>query len=301
MMGNKPEDTGDKPLVFASGGTEDSRDWLAGDLHVYVEPYRARFEWPDGYPRRIKVSDDLLGWDTDYPDYDPPYYVAPVVLENDRTRKPGGWADPEDIALVGDLPKESFEGPIRFDEKGRPLNPRGRSGIAGRGLLGKWGVNYAADPIVTRLNAKFGDVEMLAIQRKDNGLWAIPGGMVDAGEEVSRTLARELSEETGVKLDMSRGRLIYRGFVDDPRTTDHAWIETTVRHVHLDAGVADDLEPQAGSDARSVNWLPLTERSLQKLYAGHGYFIVSALAQMLRDEPDRLPEKMLAMLRSYYR
>jgi ADP-ribose pyrophosphatase len=300
-MDKKQKCDGGKPSVFATGGDAESRDWLAGDLHVFVEPWRARFEWPDGYPRRIKVSDTLVDWDTDYPDYDPPYYVAPEVLENDRTRKEGGWADPEDISAAGALPKESFEGPIRFDVKGRPLNPRGRSGIAGRGLLGKWGVNYAADPLVTRYNAKFGDVEMLAIQRKDNGLWAIPGGMVDAGEEVSRTLARELAEETGVKIDMSRGRLIYRGFVDDPRTTDHAWIETTVRHLHLKPGEADDLEPQAGSDARTVNWLPLTERSMQKLYAGHGYFVVSALAQMLRDEPELLPKKMLAMLRAYYK
>jgi ADP-ribose pyrophosphatase len=300
-MDKKPGCKEARPSVFASGGDPESRDWLAGDLHVYVEPWRARFEWPDGYPRRIKVPDALVDWDVDYPDYDPPYYVAPEVLANDRTRKEGGWADPEDIAVAEALPVQSFEGPIRFDAEGRPLNPRGRSGIAGRGLLGKWGVNYAADPIVTRINKQFGDVEMLAIQRKDNGLWAIPGGMVDAGEEVSRTLARELSEETGVSLDMNRGKLIYRGFVDDPRSTDHAWIETTVRHLHLSSEAAANLEPRAGSDARSVYWLPLTEKSLQKLYAGHGYFVVSALAQLLRDEPEALPKKMLAVLRSYYK
>jgi len=30
-------------------------------------------------------------------------------------------------------------------------NPCGRTGLAGRGTLGKWGPNHAADPIVTRL------------------------------------------------------------------------------------------------------------------------------------------------------
>lgn len=29
-------------------------------------------------------------------------------------------------------------------------NPVGRTGISGRGLLGKWGPNHAADPLVTR-------------------------------------------------------------------------------------------------------------------------------------------------------
>lgn len=31
-----------------------------------------------------------------------------------------------------------------------PLNPIGRTGVRGRGVLGRWGPNHAADPIVTR-------------------------------------------------------------------------------------------------------------------------------------------------------
>lgn len=33
---------------------------------------------------------------------------------------------------------------------GCPFNPIGRTGIIGRGLLGRWAVNHAADPIVSR-------------------------------------------------------------------------------------------------------------------------------------------------------
>lgn len=33
---------------------------------------------------------------------------------------------------------------------GLPLNPKGRTGLGGRGLLGRWGPNHAGDPIVTR-------------------------------------------------------------------------------------------------------------------------------------------------------
>lgn len=29
-------------------------------------------------------------------------------------------------------------------------NPVGRTGMVGRGLLGRWGPNHAADPVVTR-------------------------------------------------------------------------------------------------------------------------------------------------------
>ena len=36
---------------------------------------------------------------------------------------------------------------------------------------------------------------MISIQRHDNKMWAIPGGMVDPGEKVSATLKREFMEE----------------------------------------------------------------------------------------------------------
>ena len=71
--------------------------------------------------------------------------------------------------------------------------------------------------------------------------WAIPGGMVDAGESVSLTLKREFTEEAGALTDQSEkaiftqlteelfsnGLPIYTGYVDDPRNTDNAWLETT--------------------------------------------------------------------------
>lgn len=37
---------------------------------------------------------------------------------------------------------------------------------------------------------------MVAIKRKDNDTWAIPGGMVDADEKISCALKREFIEET---------------------------------------------------------------------------------------------------------
>lgn len=33
---------------------------------------------------------------------------------------------------------------------GHPINPFGRTGLRGRGLLGRWGPNHAADPIVSK-------------------------------------------------------------------------------------------------------------------------------------------------------
>lgn len=44
----------------------------------------------------------------------------------------------------------SYTGKYQVTEDGSPLNPIGRTGIIGRGLLGRWGCNHAADPIVSR-------------------------------------------------------------------------------------------------------------------------------------------------------
>ena len=72
---------------------------------------------------------------------------------------------------------------------GWPLNIRGRTGLRGRGVLGRYGPNHAADPIVTRWsrNPESGEIEVncnsgkqilefVAIKMKDTGEWAIPGG-----------------------------------------------------------------------------------------------------------------------------
>lgn len=70
---------------------------------------------------------------------------------------------------------------------GVPQNPVGRTGLKGRGRLGKWGPNHAADPVVTRWklddngkkvkdpNSKKFILQFVAIQRSDTNEWAIPG------------------------------------------------------------------------------------------------------------------------------
>jgi ADP-ribose pyrophosphatase YjhB (NUDIX family) len=42
--------------------------------------------------------------------------------------------------------------------------------------------------------------EIVLVRRRDTGLWSLPGGMVDWGESIPQTVARELREETGLEL-----------------------------------------------------------------------------------------------------
>lgn len=51
--------------------------------------------------------------------------------------------------LDGAVNRISFVSEYKI-ENSVPINPFGRTGIKGRGLLGRWGPNHAADPIVTK-------------------------------------------------------------------------------------------------------------------------------------------------------
>lgn len=207
--------------------------------------------------KRVPVSDEQVSWSFEMR-YNPTEFTDGIVAKfaaNPVTGfGPNTWADPHDLrgpAVTAGF--ESLEAEVRArstfvrgsamrldqvavfeEETGRPINPAGRTGMRGRGLLGRWGPNYAADPIVTRFQGS--QLQMVAIRRKDTGQWAIPGGMVDAGEAVTTTLLREFKEEAGdfgeasqkqrfdemVDRLFENGELVYVGYVDDPRNTDNA-------------------------------------------------------------------------------
>lgn len=241
---------------------------------------KARFEKPNEYPGRVSVPDAYVSWNTPFPEYRPQYYVSPIVRKNDSTLVKGGWADPEQPLLKSFI---SFGGPITCDVRGLPLNPKGRTGLEGRGLLGKWGANFAADPIVTRVNPVTKQLELLVILRKDCNQWALPGGMVDAGEVITKTLARELEEETSIHLEFDQAHMVYQGYVDDMRNTDNAWMETTASHIHLDMKDFHlHAKPQAGDDARKAKWVPIS--ASLRLFASHNDFVRRALIEFKNRE-----------------
>ncbi|HVA60589.1 MAG TPA: NUDIX domain-containing protein [Mycobacteriales bacterium] len=57
------------------------------------------------------------------------------------------------------------------------------------------------------------DGAVLLHRRADSELWSIPGGGMEIGESIARTVAREVKEETG--LDVAIERLV--GIYSDPR------------------------------------------------------------------------------------
>jgi ADP-ribose pyrophosphatase len=228
---------------------------------------------PAGYEQRIAVLPALRDWGTEYPGYNPTDYTSQSVLTHGKEQ---GWADNEDPRTI-DFQRPSFEGELQFDKLGRPLNPMGRQGIAGRGELGKWGVNNAADPIVIAVD-EAGHKSILLIRRRDTGEWALPGGMVDPGEHVSITAKRELKEEAGIDLADVPSIEVAKGYVNDPRNTDNSWMETVASLMVVKLA----HEPTAGDDADQAQWFELTDvdalnETTGGLYASHGDLIAKAL------------------------
>ena len=247
------------------------------------------------YPARFAVPDDKVEWDVDFPSYSPIEFVMPKVLANSHERKEGGYADADEPPAAAVLKKrgshelQAVGAPWSFDKaNGRPLNPRGRTGLTNRGSLGKWGPNHAGDAIVTRYNHALPDapLEFVAVRRRDTGEWAIPGGMVDAGEVAREALRREFCEEVAADFDQQRrtrllldelfgdanGRVLYRGYVDDPRNTDNAWMETVAMHFHVPERIANSLPLRgAENEVLDVRWLAISDEhaDYRALYASH--------------------------------
>lgn len=247
--------------------------------------------------KKFAVDKNLVAWSVPYVEYAPVEYTADVVLRHPP------WADPElsdDVHLKfnqvdGTVNRNSYLGKYVV-LNGRPRNPIGRTGMIGRGLLGKWGPNHAVDPAVTCWlrddNGSFimkdgrPILQFVAIQRSDTGEWALPGGMVDAGESLSVALKREFNEEAVNNLKIhhvervkeeidkafANGIEMFKGYVDDPRNTDNAWIETSVVNFHDKNGDGLSHIPlTAGDDACRVKWLSI-DRPLD-LYASHVDFV----------------------------
>lgn len=62
------------------------------------------------------------------------------------------------------------------------------------------------------------DGQVILVRRRDTGLWSLPGGIVEWGEDISTSAQRELIEETGLTV-VRIGRLVgvYSAPQRDPR------------------------------------------------------------------------------------
>ena len=83
------------------------------------------------------------------------------------------------------------------------------------------GPNYTADSVIISPIAQ----KILLIKRS-SGEWALPGGFINSKEESFTAAIRETKEETGTIIS-DDPILIYKGLVNDPRSSQTSWVETS--------------------------------------------------------------------------
>uniref|UniRef100_B8HPL9 NUDIX hydrolase n=1 Tax=Cyanothece sp. (strain PCC 7425 / ATCC 29141) TaxID=395961 RepID=B8HPL9_CYAP4 len=113
---------------------------------------------------------------------------------------------------------------------------------------------------------------IVLVKRRDNGLWGLPGGLVEWGEDIPTTVQRELREETGLELvQICRLVGVYSAPDRDPRL--HSICVVVEARVMGNLQAQDDLEIVAAA-AFSPDEIPPTElahdhaRQLQDYFRG---------------------------------
>ena len=117
---------------------------------------------------------------------------------------------------------------------------------------------------------------------RPEGIWALPKGLVDAGEKPAQTALREGYEETGV-----HGRLGAK--LGDVRYV-YTWEGERVFKIvsfflaHARAGRIGALPPGMEIEVAEARWLPLADATSLLAYRGERDMAAKA-QEILRDEP----------------
>lgn len=128
-------------------------------------------------------------------------------------------------------------------------------------------------PLVgTSIIAIDGTGQVVLIKRRDDGCWGLPGGLVDWGEDVPGAIARELEEETGLRV-AKMGRLVgvYSSPGRDPRM--HSVCVAVEVQVEGQPLISDDLEVLEiqGFGKQAIPWTQLAhdhQQQLEDYFAG---------------------------------
>ena len=101
--------------------------------------------------------------------------------------------------------------------------------------------------------------KILLIRRGNHpciGQWALPGGFAQAGESIEETASRELEEETAIKMDTDKLKLV--GVYSKPGRDPRDWTVSVAYLAEVDEA---KVKPIAGDDAADTGWYLIKEDS----------------------------------------
>jgi 8-oxo-dGTP diphosphatase len=138
------------------------------------------------------------------------------------------------------------------------------------------------------VNARREVLLSLRLQRlHQGGLWEFPGGKLEAGESVSQALQREIAEELGIRIGVSRPLIrVHHRYPD--------------RQVLLDVWRVEEFAGQVqGCEGQVVEWVPIDQLAT-RVFPAANRPIVQALqlppAYLITPEPDSGKEVFLQQL-----
>lgn len=117
---------------------------------------------------------------------------------------------------------------------------------------------------------------VLLIQRRDNGLWALPTGHVEPGETVSAAVVRELGEETGLAVRIERLIGLYSNPATQVLTMPSGRVEHFVTACFLCVPSAGTLRLQV-DEVTNADFFPPDDLPSPRV-EGHVAWIRAALA-----------------------
>jgi 8-oxo-dGTP pyrophosphatase MutT (NUDIX family) len=117
--------------------------------------------------------------------------------------------------------------------------------------------------------------KILLTRRTDNGMWCLPGGMIEAGESVAEGCAREVWEETGLRVSVIR----LTGIYSDPNNVV-VFPDGTQVHIVVLNFIVELLSghPSLSNETTAVDWFPVNQAVTMDLFHGHAEHIRDALA-----------------------
>jgi 8-oxo-dGTP pyrophosphatase MutT (NUDIX family) len=136
----------------------------------------------------------------------------------------------------------------------------------------------AGGVLVRRLRGRF-VVAAIRPGGKPEGVWALPKGLVGAGEKPEETALREVAEETGVEA-ASLGKLGDVRYVYSRRGGERVFKVVSFYLLRYRRGRLGDLPPELAFEVAEARWLPADEAPRLLAYKGERDMAERALARL---------------------
>ncbi|MFT5436541.1 MAG: hypothetical protein ACI840_001189 [Ulvibacter sp.] len=253
---------------------------VADDYHLQI-----RSERPNDYPERQRIQIDLANWRVDAKNYNPPYYVSPEILNKSSDSAFEKLFDSEDQWQFDDFIDWGTK--YQRDQDGKPLNPRGRTGIAGRGSLWFWGNNPML--FVAPIRYREGDDEFEVLLNSESDQLSLTSVHFRRNESIENAMKRA-KFKLGFDLDGFLIDEVREGYLYDPRQTDNAWVEAKSFLLFSKVEGVDEIKEVAPG----LDWKVIDPRLINTLYSSQGN-ILRECVQYIHDTKN-IKEKFVVRL-----